>query len=60
MLTKEKIIFGIKNLPDSVTIDEVLDHIILLEKIENGLDQAINGQTLTEEEMDEKISKWFD
>jgi len=59
MLTKEKIISGIQKLPDSVTIDEVLDHIVLLEKIENGLDQADKGQLLTEEEMDEKINKWF-
>lgn len=59
MLTKEKIISGIQKLPDSVTIDEVLDHIVLLEKIENGLDQADKGQVLTEEEMDEKINKWF-
>jgi hypothetical protein len=34
MLTKEKIIFGIQKLPDSVTIDEIMDQIILLEKIE--------------------------
>jgi predicted transcriptional regulator len=60
MLTKEKILTGIRKLPDSVTMDEVLDHIVLLEKIENGLDQADKGQTLTEEEMDEKISKWLD
>lgn len=59
MLTKEKIISGIQKLPDSVTIDEVLDHIVLLEKIENGLDQADKGQVLSEEEMDEKINKWF-
>jgi hypothetical protein len=59
MLTKEKIISGIQQLPDSVTTDEVLDHIVLLEKIENGLDQADKGQVLTEEEMDEKINKWF-
>lgn len=59
MLTKEKIISGIQKLPDTVTIDEVLDHIVLLEKIENGLEQADKGEVLTEEEMDEKIDKWF-
>jgi len=37
MLTKEKIISGIQKLPDSVTIDEILDQIVLLEKIEKGL-----------------------
>ena len=33
MLTKEKIIFGIQKLPDSVTIDEIMDQIILYQKL---------------------------
>ncbi|MCX6271685.1 MAG: hypothetical protein NTU44_10785 [Bacteroidetes bacterium] len=60
MLTKEKIIAGIQKLPDNATIDEVLDHIFLLEKIENGIDQADKGQVITEEEMDGKIKKWLE
>ncbi len=60
MLTKEKIISGIQKLPDSVTIDEVLDQIILLEKIEKGIDQADKGQILTEDELDERMSKWLE
>jgi predicted transcriptional regulator len=60
MLTKEKIITGIQKLPDNATIDEVLDHILLLEKIEKGIDQADKGQVLTEEEIDEKINKWLE
>ncbi|MCX6234480.1 MAG: hypothetical protein NT175_07105 [Bacteroidetes bacterium] len=60
MLTKEKIITGIQKLPDNATIDEVLDHILLLEKIEKGIDQADKGQVLTEEEVDEKINKWLE
>ena len=52
MLTKEKILTGIRKLPDSVTMDEVLDHIVLLEKIENGLDQADKGQTFTENDIE--------
>ena len=59
MLTKEKIIAGIQKLPENVTIDEVLDHILLLEKIDKGIDQADKGQVLTEEKVDEKIEKWL-
>jgi hypothetical protein len=60
MLTKEKIISGIQKLPDSVTVDEILDQILLLEKIEKGIDQADNGKVLTEEEFDKRFSKWLD
>jgi hypothetical protein len=38
MTTKDKIINGIKNLPDSVKIDDILDQIMLVEKIEKGID----------------------
>ena len=60
MLTKEKIIAGIQKLPDTATIDEVLDQIMLLAKIDKGLDQADKGLVITEEEVDEKISQWLE
>jgi predicted transcriptional regulator len=60
MLTKEKIISGIQKLPDSVTVDEILDQILLLEKIEKGIDQADNGKVLSEKELDKRLSKWLD
>jgi predicted transcriptional regulator len=60
MLTKEKIIAGIRKLPDSVTIDEVLDQIMLLVKIEKGIDQADKGNVMTEEQVDGKISQWLE
>jgi hypothetical protein len=59
MLTKEKIISGIQKLPDSVTIDDILDHLLLLEKIEKGLEQSVNGQIVADEELDSKIAKWL-
>ncbi|MBL7113701.1 MAG: hypothetical protein ISS19_17310 [Bacteroidales bacterium] len=60
MLTKEKIIAGIQKLPDNATIDEVLDHILLLEKIEKGIDQADKGKVLAEEDVDQRINKWLE
>ncbi len=59
MLTKDKVISGIKRLPDSVTIEEILDQIILLEKIEKGIDQADRGEVFTEEQVEAKVAKWF-
>ena len=60
MLTKEKIIDGINKLPESFTIDDVLDQVILISKIERGIEQAENGQIVPDEEIDERIGKWFD
>ena len=60
MLTKELIISGINKLPESFTIDDVLDQIVLISKIEKGIEQVENGQIIPDEEIDERLTKWFD
>jgi len=59
MSTKEKIIERIKKLPDSVTFDEILDHIILIEKIERGIQQSDNNMVVDEDDLDKKLYKWL-
>lgn len=59
MLTKEKIIESIDLLPDNVSIDEVINRIILLDKIEQGLNDVKEGNIYTTEEVEEKLSKWL-
>jgi hypothetical protein len=59
MTTKDKIISGIQNLPDSVTIDDILDQIILVEKIEKGIDQSNKNQVVSDDELDKRLGKWL-
>jgi hypothetical protein len=59
MTTKDKIISGIKNLPDSVTIDDILDQIMLVEKIEKGIDQSDKNQVVPDDELDQRLGKWL-
>ena len=59
MTTKDKIINGIKNLPDPVTIDDILDQIMLIEKIEKGIEQSDKNQVVSDEELDQRLGKWL-
>jgi hypothetical protein len=59
MLTKEKLIETIQHLPPDFSVDEVIDRIVLLEKIENGLQQSKKGEVTPEENIDEKLPKWL-
>lgn len=59
MTTKDKIINHIKNLPDSVTIDDILDQIILVEKIEQGIQQSNKNQIVPDDELDKRLGKWL-
>ena len=60
MLTKEKLLKTLAAIPEEKfnNIDEVLEEIILLEKIENSLNAAEKNEVLTEEEVDKEISRW--
>lgn len=58
-MTKEKLIQTIQELPDSFSVEELFDKIILLQKVEIGLLQSNAGQVVTTEEAREKLQKWL-
>ena len=55
MITKDALMQTIKDLPDKFSFDDLLDRIILLQKIEIGLEQSKSGQTKTTKQAKEAI-----
>jgi len=60
MITKTKLKEQIDNFPDQFSIDELIERLILVEKIENGKNQSKNDEILSEGEFDKEINKWFE
>ena len=58
MLTKEKVISCLNHLPDTFSMDELIDKLILLQKIETGLEQSKSGEVFTAEEAEEMLKQW--
>jgi predicted transcriptional regulator len=58
MLTKEKLNKTIENLPDSFSIDELIDQLIFVEKIEEGYRQSEEGKVVSNEDVKLMIDKW--
>lgn len=58
MLTKNKVKMTIDNLPDSFTIDELIDQLIFIEKVEEGIQQSDNGKVISNEDIKNVIDKW--
>ena len=58
MLTKTNVIKTITKFPEYFSIDELVDKMILLDKIERGMQQADNNQVISDEELDKKIEEW--
>lgn len=59
MLTREKVIETIRQLPTKFSVEELSDRIFLLEKIEIGLQQSKNREVTPDEVLDNKLPQWL-
>ena len=59
MITKTQIINSLNNLPENLTIDQVIDHLVLIEKIQKGLEDSADGRVYSKDEAKEKLKKWL-
>lgn len=48
----------LKKLPDDCTLEDVQYHIYVLEKIRRGEDRAKKEGTLSQDEVEKRLSKW--
>ncbi len=60
MITKEKLKSTLTDFPEEFSIDELIERLILIEKIELGNQQSLNNEVISEEELDQEIEKWFE
>ena len=60
MLTKDLVKEQIESFPNQFSIDELFEKLIVIDKIENGIEQSDNEDTISEEELDFEIKKWFE
>ena len=58
MLTREKVNRTVKNLPDTFSIDELIDQLLFIEKVEEGLRQSEIGLVISNEDVKLMIDKW--
>lgn len=58
MLTKSQVIETLNNLPDTFSMDEIVDKLILISKVENGENQSKNNETFSSREAKEMVEKW--
>lgn len=59
MISKTQLIHSLDKLPDNMTIDQVVDHLIFVEKVQKGLNDSQNSRINTVDEAKQKLSKWL-
>lgn len=50
---------GLEHLPEEFSIDELFERLLVIEKIEIGLQQSTNNDTLSTEEARKQLEKWL-
>ena len=59
MLDKKDVLKSIKDIPDQFSVDDAIDRLIVLSKIENAQTEIKEGKGLTTGQARKKLSKWF-
>ena len=59
MITKTQLINSLETLPDNLTIDQIIDHILFVEKVQKGMSDSANERVNTKKEAKKKLSKWL-
>ena len=58
-MNKQTILAAVNTLPDEIQLDELVERLLLVEKIEKGREQSRNGQTVSQEEVEQLVKTWF-
>ncbi|TAE21866.1 MAG: hypothetical protein EAZ91_24675 [Cytophagales bacterium] len=56
-MTKTEVQIILQNLPDQFSVDELIEQLIIVNRIENGRQQYKAGQTLTSAEVRQRMLK---
>ena len=59
MLTKDKIKQTIDTLPDNFTIEDCIEELIVIDKIDQGMKDIEDGNLYSTDEIQSMLSKWL-
>lgn len=59
-MKKDTAIASIKEMPQDFELDDLIERLVVLDKIERGREDVRNGQTISHEEAKSELSKWLE
>jgi len=60
MTSKEAILKAVQGLPDDITIDDAMDRLYLLYKIQKGIEEMDAGLGIPQKEVEESLREWLE
>lgn len=59
MTTKQKVLKAVQTLPSNATYEDAMERLLILAKIDRGLNQLDTGETISHQKMKLKMRKWL-
>ena len=59
MTTKDRVLHAVQDLPEDSSIEDVMERLLFMAKVERGIQQADAGKTITHGQVREKMAKWL-
>jgi len=58
MITKKQLYQQIESLPENLDIEELIDKLLLINKIESRMIESNEGNTISEDQLDKEVASW--
>jgi len=58
MINKERLYKQIDSLPDKMEVEDLIEKLLLIDKIDSRIIESDEGNTVTEEDLDKEIKSW--
>ena len=58
MITKDKVLELVEHMPDTFSIDDLVERVLILEKIEKAQKEIENGEGMDWEDFKKEMDKW--
>ena len=59
MTTKDRVLHVVQDLPEDSSIEDVMERLLFMAKVERGIQEADAGRIITHGQVREKMAKWL-
>ncbi len=59
MIAKEQAVKAIQDLPQNASIEDAMERLYLIFKVDRGIKQADDGQKISQEEAKNRMERWL-
>lgn len=59
MTVKEKVLEAVKSLPDDAQVEDAMERLLVIAKIERGIEQADAGRLISHDDVKQRLAKWL-